>query len=121
MCPEPGELPGWLTPDDIETYVAEFAGSGFTGPLNWYRAMDLSWELMAPWRHALVTVPALYLAGDRDAVVAFTGGEAMLDGLRDSAPALREARLLPGCGHWTQQERPDEVSQALVDFAAALD
>jgi pimeloyl-ACP methyl ester carboxylesterase len=121
MCPEPGALPGWLTESDIDAYVAEFASSGFTGPLNWYRAMDLSWELMAAWRHAQVTVPALYLAGDRDSVVAFTGGQAMLDGLKAAAPGLREARLLSGCGHWTQQERPDEVSQALIRFARALD
>jgi pimeloyl-ACP methyl ester carboxylesterase len=121
LCPEPSELPSWLTEEDIEVFVTEFAESGFTGPLNWYRAMDLSWELTAAWRHARLPVPALYLAGDRDLVVSFTGGEAMLAGLRDAAPRLREARLLPGCGHWTQQERPEEVSQALIEFARGLD
>jgi len=24
--------------------------------------------------------------------------------------------LLDGCGHWTQQERPDEVNERLVAF-----
>jgi pimeloyl-ACP methyl ester carboxylesterase len=117
ICPEPAELPGWLNESDIDVYVAEFADSGFTGPLNWYRTMDLSWELMAAWRHAPITVPALYLAGDRDAVVAFTGGQAMLAGLKSAVPSLREARLLPGCGHWIQQERPEEVNEALIRFA----
>jgi pimeloyl-ACP methyl ester carboxylesterase len=118
LCPEPAELPDWLTDEDIDVFVGEFAGSGFTGPLNWYRAMDLSWELTAAWNHAKVTVPALYLAGEQDLVVSFTGGPA---GLKDAVPGLRDARLLPGCGHWTQQERPEEVSRAMIDFIASLD
>jgi len=120
LCPEPDGPSAWLTDGDIDVFVAEFAGTGFTGGLNWYRSMDLSWELSAAWRHAPVTVPALYLAGDRDLVVSFTGGQAMLEGLKDTVPDLREARLLPGCGHWTQQERPEEVSEAMLSFAAAL-
>jgi pimeloyl-ACP methyl ester carboxylesterase len=120
MCPEPPALPGWLTEHDIDVFVAEFAQSGFTGPLNWYRNLDLSWELMAAWKHAPVTVPALYLAGDRDLVVSFSGGPGFLPRLRDIVPDLRDARLLPGCGHWTQQERPEEVSRAMISFLANL-
>jgi pimeloyl-ACP methyl ester carboxylesterase len=120
LCPEPAEMPGWLTEADIDTFVAEFANSGFTGPLNWYRTMDLSWELTAAWRHAKIATPALYLAGDRDSVVSFTGGDAMLANLKEVVPGLRDARLLPGCGHWTQQERPAEVSQAMIEFIASV-
>jgi pimeloyl-ACP methyl ester carboxylesterase len=120
LCPEVDQLPGWLTEADIDVFVDEFARSGFTGPLNWYRNLDRNWELGAAWKHAPVTVPALYLAGDRDLVVSFTGGEVMLAGLSGVVPGLREARLLPGCGHWTQQERPEEVSQAMVGFIAGL-
>ncbi len=120
MCPEPPALPGWLTEHDIDVFVAEFEQSGFTGPLNWYRNLDLSWELMAAWKHAPVTVPALYLAGDRDLVVSFSGGPGFLPRLLDIVPDLRDARLLPGCGHWTQQERPDEVSRAMISFLAGL-
>jgi pimeloyl-ACP methyl ester carboxylesterase len=120
ICPEPDALPSWLTSEDIEVFASDFARSGFTGPLNWYRNMDRSWELMAAWRHAHVTVPALYMAGDKDAVVAFTGGPPMLAGLRAAAPRLREPVLLPGCGHWTQQERPAEVNQAMIAFLAGL-
>jgi pimeloyl-ACP methyl ester carboxylesterase len=121
ICPEPRVLPAWLTSDDIEVFVAEYAVSGFTGPLNWYRNLDRSWELMAAWQDAPVTVPALYVAGDRDLVVAFSGGPGMLAQLKDFAPQLREPLLLPGCGHWTQQERPQEVSRAMIEFIAELD
>ena len=120
LCPEPDALPGWLTERDLDVFVEEFAEAGFTRPLNWYRAMDLSWELTAAWTHAPVTVPALYLAGDRDVAVSFMGGAAVIDQLRGVVPGLRAARLLPGCGHWTQQERPDEVNEAMISFLAGL-
>jgi pimeloyl-ACP methyl ester carboxylesterase len=124
MCGEPpagGALPAWLTARDIDVFAAEYRDAGFAGPLNWYRNLDRNWELTAPWHHAPVTVPALFLAGDRDLVVAYSGGERILPGLRDCAPALREPVLLPGCGHWTQQERPADVSMAMVAFLRELD
>jgi pimeloyl-ACP methyl ester carboxylesterase len=117
LCPEPAELPPWLTEEDIGVFVEEYAESGFTGPLNWYRTLDLSWELMAAWTHGHISVPALYVAGDHDLAVAFTGGAG---GLKDTIPGLRDAIMLPGCGHWTQQERPEEVSKALADFIKEL-
>ena len=124
MCGEPPaerDLPGWLTARDIDVFAAEYRDAGFAGPLNWYRNLDRNWELTAPWHHAPVTVPALFVAGDRDLVVAFSGGREMLPRLRDCAPALREPVLLEGCGHWTQQERPREVSQAMIAFLRELD
>jgi pimeloyl-ACP methyl ester carboxylesterase len=120
ICREPGVLPGWLTEADIDVYAAQFADSGFTRPLNWYRAMDLTWELTAAWKHAPVTVPAAYLAGDRDVAVSFLGGPAVLDQIKAVVPGLRLGRILPGCGHWTQQERPDEVNAAMLSFIGAL-
>ncbi len=54
LSPEPAALPGWLTEDDIGVFADEFAESGFTGPLNWYRAMDLSWELSAEVSAAMI-------------------------------------------------------------------
>ncbi len=120
LCPDPAELPGWLTEGDIGVFAAEFAAAGFTGPLNWYRNLDRNWELTAPWHHAPVTVPALYVAGDRDFVLGQQGPDELVARLRQTVPRLREAILLPGCGHWTQQERPGEVSRAMIDFARAL-
>jgi pimeloyl-ACP methyl ester carboxylesterase len=118
---EPPARPAWLTSDDIDTFVAEYSSAGFTGPLNWYRNIDRNWELTAAWHHAPVTVPALYVAGDRDLVLAGAGGPAVLPKLRAFAPLLREPVLLPGCGHWTQQERPEEVSAAMIGFIRDLD
>lgn len=114
--PEPDELPAWLTADDIAAYVAEYADSGFTGPVNWYRNLDRNWDLTAAWHRAPVTPPALFVAGDRDPVAAPDA----VARLRDFVPNLRGTVSLPGCGHWTQQERPAEVNRALLDFLHTL-
>jgi pimeloyl-ACP methyl ester carboxylesterase len=113
---EPAELPSWLTQQDIDAYVGQYAESGFTGPLNWYRNMDRNWELTGAWQHAPIDVPALFVAGDRDPVLGFVRA----DGLADVLPRLTRSVILPGCGHWTQQERPAEVSDAMVTFLREL-
>jgi pimeloyl-ACP methyl ester carboxylesterase len=121
ICPEPAALPAWLTDADIEAYASQYAQSGFTGPLNWYRNLDRNWALTMPWHHAPVLVPALYLTGEQDLVLAFSGGRDGLARLPRAVPLLREPVVLPGCGHWTQQERPDEVSSAMIGFLRSLD
>jgi pimeloyl-ACP methyl ester carboxylesterase len=120
LCPEPTALPPWLTAADIDVYAGEYSGAGFTGPLNWYRNLDRNWSLTAPWHHALITTPALFIGGDRDFVLAGLAGldeRGVAKRLRGPVPGLREVVLLPGCGHWVQQERPAEVSEALITFA----
>jgi epoxide hydrolase A/B len=116
--PEPERLPAWLTEADLDFYVGEFTRTGFRGGLSWYRALDRTWELMAPWQGAKVAVPALFVAGDRDLVISMM--RTAFDRLRETVPNLREVVLLPGCGHWTQQERPGEVNEALLRFLATL-
>ena len=113
-------LPGWLSEADIDAYAEAFRGSGFRGGLNWYRNIDRNWELMRPFAGLKVTVPALYVAGDRDLVLGFAGAKEMVANLARAVPDLREAIILPGCGHWTQQERPAEVNAAMVGFLRGL-
>jgi len=116
----PATLPAWLSERDVDFYAAEFQRTGFRGALNWYRNLDRNWELSAPFAGARVPVPALYIAGDRDMVVAVPGMDQLLANFKNFVPALRDKRMLPGCGHWTQQERPDEVSAAMIDFLRSL-
>jgi pimeloyl-ACP methyl ester carboxylesterase len=115
---DPPSLPAWVTDSDIDVYVKEYARSGFHGPLAWWRNIDRGWELMAPFARATVTVPALYLAGERDFVAAaFSQDIAKQSAL---VTKLRPPVMLPGCGHWTQQERAPEVSAAMIDFLRSL-
>jgi pimeloyl-ACP methyl ester carboxylesterase len=117
---EPASLPPWLSDADVAYYVEEFTRTGFRGGLNWYRNIDRGWELLAAFADARVNVPALYIAGDRDLVVGFRGMSQIIASLQYFVPQLRSTLMLPGCGHWTQQERPAEVNKAMLDFLRQL-
>ncbi|MFE6745132.1 alpha/beta fold hydrolase [Kitasatospora purpeofusca] len=122
--PEPEKLPDWLSEADIEAFVADYAEHGeraFTGGLNWYRNIDRNNELLAGLAGRPVEVPALYVAGDQDMVMALIPEEAMRGLLERLAPKLYRRVTLPGVGHWTQQESPAEVNAALLDFLGQLD
>lgn len=112
----PDALPPWISEADIDVFAGEFARTGFRGGLNWYRNIDRNWELLAPFAGAHVLPPALYIAGDRDLVVSFRGMDQLIPNLSTFVPNLIRTLMLPGCGHWTQQERPTEVNEAIVEF-----
>jgi pimeloyl-ACP methyl ester carboxylesterase len=75
---------------------------------------------MAPFAGARVSVPALYVAGERDLVPKFPGAAEVVANLARFVPQLRKTIMLPGCGHWTQQERPAEVNTAMIRFLRSL-
>jgi pimeloyl-ACP methyl ester carboxylesterase len=118
--PVPPPLPAWLSEADVDYYTAEFSRTGFRGGLNWYRNIDRNWELLAPFDGLPVSVPALYIAGDRDPVVKFPGMDRHLADMPKFVPQLRGPIMLPGCGHITQEERPGEVNAAILDFLRRL-
>jgi pimeloyl-ACP methyl ester carboxylesterase len=120
LRPPPVTLAPWVTEADVDFYTAEFTRSGFRGGLNWYRNIDRNWELLAPFAGAAVTVPALYMAGQYDLTLGFPGAEAMVANLIQVVPHLRQTIMLPDCGHWTQQERPEEVNAAMIAFLRGL-
>jgi pimeloyl-ACP methyl ester carboxylesterase len=117
---DPASLPTWLSEEDVKFYVDEFTRTGFRGGLNWYRNIDRSWELLAPYVGSQISVPGLYMAGDRDLVVRFRGMQQIIASLKHFVPQLRGTLMLPGCGHWTQQERVDEVNDAMIEFLQRL-
>ena len=116
VAARPHTLPPWLTEHDIDAYVTQYARAGFTGPLNWYRNIDRNWELTAPWQHALIDVPALFIAGDRDPNLRTISPA----GIATFLPKLTKSLMLPGCGHWVQQERPTDVTAAMLEFLGGL-
>jgi pimeloyl-ACP methyl ester carboxylesterase len=113
---DPTSLPPWIPEFDVDAYVKQFSRTGFRGGLNWYRNIARNHELFAPFDGLKIAVPALFIAGDRDVVLAFRGMDGVIANLSHNAPVLREALILPGCGHWTQQERPKEVNSVLIGF-----
>ena len=122
MGEPPEQLPAWLTPEDLDHYAREFARTGFLGGLNWYRVSRTNWELLAPWHHAHLQPPTLFVGGDRDPVLAWPAmREWATDGMRAVVPRLIRSELLDGCGHWIQQERSAEVNELLLEFLAGLE
>jgi pimeloyl-ACP methyl ester carboxylesterase len=119
LMDNPQTLPPWLSEADVDVYAREFARTGFTGGLNWYRNLDRNWELMGAHAKAKITQPALFIGGDRDLVV--VSRKAAVDHLSQSVPNLRKLVILPGCGHWTQQERPEAVNTELISFLQSLE
>jgi pimeloyl-ACP methyl ester carboxylesterase len=114
---DPEQLPGWVTEADVDYYAKEFARTGFRGGLNRYRNMDRDWNELPQLEGAKVQQPALFIGGAKDGVLAFTS----MDAMKANVPDLRDLIMLPGAGHWTQQERPKEVNEALITFLNGLD
>ncbi len=114
---EPDSLPEWLSEEDLDVFVAEFERKGtFRHGLNWYRNIDQSWELLAPFVNAKVLQPALFIGAERDAI--FGLKPESVAATRQWVPQLREPIWVPDCGHWVQQEEPETVNAALLDFLA---
>jgi pimeloyl-ACP methyl ester carboxylesterase len=112
------KMPSWLTERDLDFLVAEYQRASFTGGLNYYRNMDRNWVLTPFLDGAKILQPTLFVAGDRDPVIDFLRGP--YEALATNIPNLRKNVLLPGVGHWTQQERPKEVNSLLIEFLRSL-
>ncbi|WP_371671820.1 alpha/beta hydrolase [Streptomyces sp. NBC_00289] len=111
-------LPSWLTERDLDVYAGEFERTGLTGALNRYRAMDRDWKDLAGFAGAPLIQPSLFLGGSLDASTTWLADA--IDAFPTTLPGLRSSHLLEGCGHWIQQERPEEVSRHLTDWLGSL-
>jgi len=111
------DLPPWLSAADLDFFTAEFSRRGFRGGLNWYRNLDRTWALSAPFQGKKIEQPALFISGDRDLIRMNPNYE---PAMRAVVPDLRDVVLLPGIGHWTQQEAPEAVNAALLRFLGSL-
>ncbi|CAK7334459.1 unnamed protein product [Dovyalis caffra] len=116
----PAVLPPWITEEELQVYADKFEESGFTGSLNYYRAMDLNWELSAPWQGAKITVPTKCILGDTDIGFDAYGTRDYVQGdiFKSFVPDL-EVVILDG-HHFIQQERAHEVSQEILTFLQKL-
>ncbi|MEJ0060262.1 MAG: alpha/beta hydrolase [Terricaulis sp.] len=113
-------LPAWLTPADIDYFTAEFESSGFRGPLNRYRNNARDHAYLTQFAERKIEQPTLFIGGDKDPVLTSFPGVDLVGLMRDKVTDLRAAHILPGIGHWTQQEAPDLVTGHLIDWLATL-
>lgn len=108
-------LPKWVDPNHFARLVSEYERTGFRKPLYLYHNLDLNWELLAAWSGKPIEQPALLLAGDRDPTLINEWGRRALDAMPSVVPNAK-IQWLHGAGHWLQQEKPAEVTAALLDF-----
>jgi pimeloyl-ACP methyl ester carboxylesterase len=117
MAQPEGEM-AWLPPADLDHYVAEFERTGFTGGLNRYRNLDRDWADLAAFRGRPITVPSLFIGGDKDGPTQWGAGA--IARFPETLPLLRGSHILEDCGHWVQQEKPAEVNALLLEFLAEV-
>jgi pimeloyl-ACP methyl ester carboxylesterase len=110
----------WLGERDLAEYVADFRRSGFRGGFNWYRNIHRSWELLGPFLHAPIRQPSMFIAGERDGVLRMPGMKSALDNIGRVLPGIRRTEIIPGAGHWLQQEAPERVNALLIEFLRGL-
>jgi len=106
--------PPHLSDDELSVYVEAFTRTGFRGGLSYYRNLDRNWERTAHVAGRRVEQPALFLTGARDPVARFMPAEAMRGWVTD----LRAEIVVPGAGHWVNQEAPQAVTDALLGWLA---
>ncbi|MBP1688089.1 MAG: alpha/beta hydrolase [Deltaproteobacteria bacterium] len=116
---EPPSLPAWLTEVDLDVFTAEFERKGtFRHAINWYRCIDLNSELLAPFAGLRVEQPALFIGAEYDAILGQT--REGVAATKDWVPNLRDPVWIENCGHWLQQEEPEQVNAALLRFLRDL-
>ena len=99
-----------MTADELDVYIKAYQKSGYEGPVNWYRNFSRNWEKSAHLEQK-ITVPCLMISAADDAVLS----PAMAEGMENYIPDL-EKHVINNCGHWTQQEQPEQLSNIMVDW-----
>jgi len=100
-----------LLSDEERNYYADaFARSGFTGPINWYRNWTRNWQALAGIEQE-IDIPTLFIGAADDVIISLEQIEAM----RPLVTNLK-IHMLENCGHWSQQEKPEEVNRVMLDW-----
>ncbi|GMN25052.1 hypothetical protein TIFTF001_045925 [Ficus carica] len=116
---DPVALPSWLSEEDINHFANKFNQTGFTGGLNYYRALNPTWELTAAWTGAQVKVPTKFIVGDLDLVYHFPGMKEYIHndgGFKRDVPSLQEVIVMEGVAHFINQEKPREITSHIHQF-----
>ncbi|MGX9418198.1 alpha/beta fold hydrolase [Vibrio sp. WJH972] len=97
-----------MTESELAIFVSAFESTGFIGSINWYRNLDRNWGLLADV-NPIVHQPTLMIYGERDSIP-------QAQNLSEFVPNVDVISL--DCGHWIQQEQPEQTNQAIVNWLA---
>jgi pimeloyl-ACP methyl ester carboxylesterase len=115
--PPPGPL-SFITDEELDVYAEAFEAGGFFGPVSWYRNFVADFHEMHAYGDPRIHQPSGFICGELE--VALSMFPEMLDIQREHLTDRRFETILPGTGHWTQQERPEEFNRTLIDFLAEI-
>ncbi len=101
-----------LSDEELDVYANAFAAGGFTAPINWYRNWSRNWKSMKGVDQT-VRVPTLFVGATDDIIIS----RQQIESMKPLVPDL-EIRMIENCGHWTQQERPEELNRIILDWLA---
>ncbi|MCP3934457.1 MAG: alpha/beta hydrolase [Actinomycetia bacterium] len=117
---DPDPFPEWATEEDLATYAAAFDKSGWRGPLNRYRAQTLDAEELGSLPDPNIGQPAAFIGGEHDVVRQFVEGFDPFETAGENCDDFRGTTIIPGAGHWVQQEAPAATNEALEAFFDSL-
>jgi pimeloyl-ACP methyl ester carboxylesterase len=117
---DPGRLPAWLPEEHFDLLAAPYEQHGFTSALGYYRNLDRDWELTAPFEGFRLLMPSMLILGEKDVVRAMLDNAQLVENLPKHHPGFRGTLIVPGAGHWVQQEQPQAVSKAILEFVKDL-
>ena len=115
---DPDVMPDWMTDKDLDVYTREFEYSGFFGPLSRYRNVDRDWEDFSAFAGQPITIPSLFIGGEKDGPTVW--GASAIANYSQTLPNLFKSEILPGAGHWIQQERAERTNELLLEFLNSL-
>lgn len=115
----PDKMPAWLTEQDLDVFVDALERGGLSGPLSFYRNLENNWNDLASMEGKPLTVPAMFLGAEYD-VATWWGAEA-IERAPDVMPNWLGSHVLPGAGHWLQQEKADETNAVIADFLKQIE
>lgn len=100
-----------MTESDMQIFIASFLASGFSSSINWYRNLDRNWHLLAD-ADPIIHIPTLMIYGSQDSIPV----SERLDAFVPNSKAITL-----DCGHWIQQEKPQETNQAILNWLLTFD
>jgi pimeloyl-ACP methyl ester carboxylesterase len=107
--------PDFITEEVLNVFVTAFSKGGVTGPINYYRNIDHNWETTPQLADKQIMHKSLMICAENDPILIPQGA----DGMEKYVPNLTK-KLIKDCGHWTQQEQPEEVNRLIIEFLRDL-
>ncbi len=117
---DPAQFPAWMSEADMQVYIDAFSCGGMHGMFNRYRAQQMDFDAIGDLRGQPVSQPSFFIGGERDPVRRFMPGMDLYAAPGAACSDFRGSAILPGIGHWVQQEAPEPTNMALAGFLAGL-